>query len=64
VELFHPQRDSWHDHFTWNDDGSELHGQSASSRATIAALRMNRPQLVRTRRIWTAIGEHPRSTGR
>ncbi|MEL6778294.1 MAG: HNH endonuclease, partial [Cyanobacteria bacterium J06597_16] len=28
-------------------------------RATCAALRMNRPQLVRVRRMWVILGEHP-----
>lgn len=59
VPLFHPRRDRWLDHFTWNVEGSELVGLSSSGRATIAALRINRPQLIRTRKLWIAVGEHP-----
>ena len=59
VDLFHPQRDKWLDHFAWSADGSQLVGLTAQGRATVAALRMNRPQLVRTRSMWVALGEHP-----
>jgi len=62
VELFHPQRDRWTDHFDWNEDFSEIVGRTARGRATIAALQMNRPQLIRIRRIWVAIAEHPPTT--
>jgi hypothetical protein len=59
VALFHPQRDAWEEHFAWNDDASELIGLTVTGRATIVALRMNRPQLVRVRKMWVAMGEHP-----
>jgi hypothetical protein len=62
VALFHPHRDAWDDHFTWNDDATEIIGLSATGRATIHALRMNRRQLVRVRRMWVAMGEHPPDT--
>lgn len=61
VAPFHPHADFWDDHFTWTDDGTEIIGLTATGRATIAALRMNRPQLIRVRRMWVAMGEHPRS---
>jgi hypothetical protein len=57
--LFHPHRDVWSDHFAWNDRGTEIIGLSATGRVTIVALRMNRPQLVRMRRMWIALNEHP-----
>lgn len=59
VALFHPHRDKWQDHFTWNEDATEVIGLSAKGRATITALRMNRRQLIRVRRMWVAMGEHP-----
>lgn len=59
VPLFHPQRDAWADHFGWNEDATELMPLSATGRATIFALRMNRAQLIRLRRMWVALGEHP-----
>ena len=57
--LFHPQRNRWPDHFTWNDEHTEIVGSTPIGRATIAALKMNRPQMVRVRRMWVAMGEHP-----
>jgi hypothetical protein len=59
VSLFHPHRDAWSDHFAWNNQGTEIVGLSPTGRATITALRMNRPQLVRLRRMWVALNEHP-----
>lgn len=59
VSLFHPQRQVWTDHFTWSEDATEIVGLTAVGRATIAALRMNRPQMIRVRRMWVAMNEHP-----
>ena len=59
VPLFHPQRDAWTDHFEWNEDASEIVALTPIGRATIAALRMNRSQLIRVRRMWVAMSEHP-----
>jgi len=57
--LFHPHRDSWYKHFSWTEDATELIGLSATGQVTIDTLRMNRPQLIRVRRLWVAMGEHP-----
>ena len=59
VQLFHPHRDKWSEHFVWSDDATELVALTAARRATINALRMNRRQLTRVRRMWVAMGEHP-----
>jgi hypothetical protein len=59
VALFHPQQEFWTDHFTWSDDATTIIGRTPVGRATISLLRMNRPQLVRARRLWVAMGEHP-----
>jgi len=59
VPLFHPQRDVWAEHFVWAKGASEIAGLTAIGRATIAALHMNRSQLVRVRRMWAIMGEHP-----
>ena len=37
----------------------ELAGLTATGRATIAMLRMNRTQLVRVRLLWVQLGQHP-----
>jgi HNH endonuclease len=59
VPLFHPHRDTWTDHFAWNDGATEIVGLTPSGRASVAALRMNRPQFVRVRRMWVRMGEYP-----
>lgn len=59
VLLFHPRRDAWTVHFKWNEDATEIISVTTTGRATIAASRMNRPQLIRVRRMWVAMGEHP-----
>jgi hypothetical protein len=57
--LFHPHQDTWTDHFRWKEGATEIIGLTAAGRATIAALSMNRPQLIRVRRMWVAMAEHP-----
>jgi hypothetical protein len=59
VALFHPQQQLWTEHFSWNADATQIIGLTPTGRATIAALRMNRPQLIRARRMWVAMHEHP-----
>jgi HNH endonuclease len=59
VSLFNPQIQVWAEHFAWNEDAAELVGLSEIGLATIAALRMNRAQLVKARGMWASVGEHP-----
>lgn len=59
VSLFHPQRQLWEEHFSWNNDATEIIGLTPVGRATISALKMNRPQLIRVRGMWVKMGEHP-----
>jgi hypothetical protein len=59
VAIFHPQQQTWTDHFAWNQTQTELIGLTAVGRATIAGLQMNRPALVRVRAMWVKLGEHP-----
>lgn len=58
VSLFHPHQQQWKDHFVWSKDATEIQALTPVGRATIAALKMNRPQLVRVRRMWIKMGEH------
>jgi hypothetical protein len=60
--LFQPHRDTWNTHFAWNEDATEITGLTPIGRVTVEALRMNRRQLVRVRRMWTAMGVHPPET--
>lgn len=54
--LFHPKHDVWSHHFAWSTDGSHLLGLTPIGRATVEALRCNRPAMVLLRRFWRATG--------
>ncbi len=57
--LFNPRTQDWRDHFAWSRDGLTIIGMTASGRATIAALRMNRSLAVAARTIWVSVNQHP-----
>lgn len=56
VALFHARRDAWTEHFAWDDEQVVIRGLTPTGRATVTALRMNRPQIVRLRRLWVSVG--------
>ncbi len=35
VEFYNPRKDSWHKHFVWNEDFTEIIGKTAKGRVTI-----------------------------
>lgn len=59
VPLFNPRTHAWHEHFRWSDDNVEIIGLTPTGRATVAALKLNRPPLLRARRRWVKVGWHP-----
>lgn len=59
VRLFHPQAQAWFDHFEWSSEGSLMIGRTTIGQVSIAALRMNRPELVISRKFWVEVGWHP-----
>jgi hypothetical protein len=59
IPLFNPQTQLWDNYFKWNQDHTEIIGLTAEGRATVEALKMNRPQLIRVRSMWVKMGEHP-----
>lgn len=59
VPLYHPNVQTWGDHFAWSDDGTIVIGLTPSGRATVELLRTNRPVLVQMRRYWVAQRLHP-----
>jgi hypothetical protein len=61
TSLFHPRHDRWSEHFVWSNDGTRVLGLTPTGRATIDALKMNRPQMIELRRYWLANGNHPRN---
>ena len=59
IPLFNPRSDTWSDHFAWSDDGVHIIGQTSIGQATVEALRMNDPLIVRARALWVSAGWHP-----
>lgn len=57
--LFHPLQQNWPEHFRWSDDSLRLIGLTATARATISRLRINRFEMVESRREWVDAGKHP-----
>lgn len=57
--LFNPATERWSSHFRWSEDGAEMIGLTATGRATIAALQLNRSLLAKSRKRWVAAGWHP-----
>jgi hypothetical protein len=57
VPLFHPRRQRWDVHFRWA--GVRVAGITATGRATVAALRMNRPIILAIRGEEALRGRHP-----
>ncbi|NJL02187.1 MAG: HNH endonuclease [Spirulinaceae cyanobacterium RM2_2_10] len=59
VTLFQPRRQTWTEHFCWQNGGTHIAGQSSIGRATVLALRLNNPEVVAARTIWIHWGWHP-----
>jgi HNH endonuclease len=59
VALYNARQHRWQEHFAWTATGDRIVGQTPSGRATVALLKLNRPLLVRARRLWVRIGVHP-----
>ena len=57
--LYNPRQQRWADHFAWSEDGIEILGLTACGRATVAALKFNRPLAVAARSMWVGIYRHP-----
>jgi 5-methylcytosine-specific restriction endonuclease McrA len=55
VSLFHPRRDRWGDHFRWSPD-CRIIGRTATGRATVLALRMNRRAVIGIRKALVRLG--------
>lgn len=59
ARLFNPRLQRWSEHFAWTPGGDQIVGRTATGRATVVALQLNRPTLVRARRLWVIAGWHP-----
>jgi hypothetical protein len=59
VLMFNPRSQDWHAHFTWNEDKTHIIGLTSTGRATVMALQLNRPILVKARWRWVMAGIRP-----
>jgi len=59
VPLFHPNLQRWDEHFSFSEGGAMIIGTSAIGRATVQALKMNRPEMQALRFNWQDIGWKP-----
>lgn len=57
VPIFNPRRQVWKEHFRW--DGVRVVGLTATGRATIDALNMNRAIMLAIRSEEELLGRHP-----
>jgi hypothetical protein len=59
VPLFNPRRQPWRRHFAWSADLMHIVGRTATGRATVEALHLNCPALIKLRTALRSVGEHP-----
>lgn len=59
VLLYHPRQQSWSEHFIWSVDFLEIVGLTAVGRATVKALKLNRPSVVNLLQLLVLAGLHP-----
>ena len=57
--LYNPRRQVWSRHFEWSEDGLLIIGLTATGRATVDALHLNRTELINLRSALKVIGVHP-----
>jgi 5-methylcytosine-specific restriction endonuclease McrA len=59
VPLFNPRQMDWNEHFTWNEDATQMLGLTPIGRATITLLQTNRNGVMNIRRVLAIMGDHP-----
>ena len=59
TRLFNPRTDKWNEHFQWTKDKLAIRGKTATGRATVRLLRMNRSVARHVRWLLLLAGEHP-----
>lgn len=57
VSIFHPRQQVWKEHFDWN--GVQVVGLTATGRATVQALDLNRATMLAIRAEEELLGRHP-----
>ncbi len=59
VSLFNPRQHDWGEHFIWSADGLLMVGRTATGRAMIEALALNRERVIGIRAADQTVGRHP-----
>jgi len=59
TRLFNPRSQVWSQHFEWINGATIVHGLTATGRATVFRLKMNRAVIVVARERWVSGGYHP-----
>ncbi|MBW4620178.1 MAG: HNH endonuclease [Cyanosarcina radialis HA8281-LM2] len=59
ISLFHPRQMVWEEHFSWNEDVTQMIGLTPIGRATIALLQTNRDGVRNMRQVLAIMGYHP-----
>jgi len=59
VSLYSPRRDEWRLHFAWSGDGLRIVGITATGRATVLVLDLNRERVINIRSADRTVGRHP-----
>jgi 5-methylcytosine-specific restriction endonuclease McrA len=57
--FYNPRKDIWSEHFSWNEDLTQIVGLTEKGRVTVSELKLNRQNVVNLRKILAAAGEHP-----
>jgi 5-methylcytosine-specific restriction endonuclease McrA len=64
VSLYNPRAHNWNDHFAWSSDLTQIVGLTATGRATIETLQLNRPNVVNLRLLLLLADKHPATIAR
>ena len=59
VALYNPRQQTWTEHFTWIETGTQIAGLTPAGRATVDSLKLNNDYVVASRRLWVAENWHP-----
>lgn len=59
VQLYNPRTQVWKEHFHWGAGFTQVIGLTPVGRATVNALKLNRPGLLNMRRVLFGAGYHP-----
>jgi hypothetical protein len=59
VPLYHPRRQVWDEHFTWSLDWLKVIGITATGRATVSTLKLNRNGVINLRQLLILAKLHP-----